>query len=164
MSSEISHDSLRYKFSWTEVTKVPESIKEHIRMGLQKVWEDNMGTDREFKVIIAGTLIDSDTNKPTDILAEYDSESDTFRFAMDIIKRQLEGSLDLNVLIIAAHEAFHAVQVALGDPPPLYKGNQNYEDDRHEREAWEAAKKVASSIYPGVYGKIVRNGRVLLEL
>jgi hypothetical protein len=77
---------------------------------------------------------------------------------MDTIKERMNFGLpeDQAMIILAAHEAMHKVQVHRGEHPKSFPITQevsvDYFDSKHEIEAWEEALHVFKKIFPKASG------------
>lgn len=115
-------------------------------------------------MVIASHFYDPDTGEKISAIAEYDLDTDTFTFATGQMMGKINGLSDADTaLLFAAHEAMHAVQVEKGDPPIPTRENKNYDNDRHENEAWLTAAKVLKDKYPEASGEI-RAGNIKVNL
>lgn len=142
--------TIRFK----EFFKIDELLKKNIELAITEVWKEYVGHPITFEVVIASYL--TKDGKKIDTSAAYYVDTHSFQFAIETIDRVFNTGLALrdNLLLVAAHEAYHAVQFETGDPPPFRDENDHYDDDRHEEEAWIAAAKFFKKVYPNASGTL----------
>ena len=127
---------------------------------MHTVWDTHVGEPRHFNVTIGSYMYHPQTRQPLDFSSLYDPGDDTFTFALDTARKNVKIGLpeDVTMLVLAAHEAYHAVQCHNGDKPISSLVNPGYSDDRHEEEAWLAAVSALRTIYPSASGSIKTGG------
>lgn len=144
-------------FMRKELIPVDERVKTFIETVISMVWNKHVGKPTFFNVIYASRITDPKTGQPINWSSEYDSNNDSFKFALDTIPERIRIGLQLSetCFIVAAHEAVHKVQLYRGDelkpsPKNITSKSHDYFDDRHETEAWREALDAFKKVFPGL--------------
>lgn len=144
---------MRHEFTTQDYVDTPPEVRLFAERAIGLVWDKFIGTSARFHIAYTGRFTDPATGELTNTTAEYNPDTDTIIFAMERVKEQF-GDLELEakMVIFAAHEATHKVQLERGEALIPSHLNDNYANDPHEDEAWKVALEVFKVIYPDSRG------------
>jgi hypothetical protein len=162
---EIKEVGNTIKFNIVNLVEAPPDIINAAQTAISMVWKKNVGEPADVLLFFAERIVD-ETGQDTGWSSACSANSKKIQFALDTMRERLKFGMGdfVTMLMAAAHEAMHMVQIHRGDPPqPSPKGNtmnKHYRNDRHEIEAWEEAMHVIKKLYPQASGAPEINGRL----
>lgn len=132
------------KFAVQKRNAIPEDLVTAAQKGIKLMWDRYVGEPTQVAMLF--------TNEDG-YESRYDPYKDTFSFSLKRFEKTKKFfpqlTMDQLVLFYAAHIGTYKIHEHIGDRPQRIKSKQNqFDNERHQKEAWEEAAHVYAYYYP----------------